>query len=47
VDVVFALIAFFALVAAWFVLPAAPRTTLRVTAKQQPTAPAESLAPAA
>jgi hypothetical protein len=46
VDVVFALIAFFALVAAWFVLPAAPRMHhARKTARQ--TAPAETLAPAA
>lgn len=45
-DVVFALIAFFALVASWFVLPAAPRMhVVRKTAQQ--TAPAETLAPAA
>ena len=43
-DIVFALIAFFALVASWFVLPSAPRAL--VTEKQQP-APVETLAPAA
>jgi hypothetical protein len=45
VDIVFALIAFFALVATWFVLPATPRTTKLETAQQS--AHAETLAPAA
>jgi hypothetical protein len=45
VDVVFALIAFFALVASWFVLPAAPRTLTLETAQQPQQA--EALAPAA
>jgi hypothetical protein len=45
VDIVFALIAFFALVATWFVLPAAPRTAKLETAQQ--TTHAETLAPAA
>ena len=44
-DIVFALIAFFALVATWFVLPAAPRTAKLATAQQTPSS--EALAPAA
>ncbi|HYW53347.1 MAG TPA: hypothetical protein VE826_05225 [Dongiaceae bacterium] len=43
-DIAFALVSFFALVAAWFVLPAAPRTATETTVQQ---APAETLAPAA
>jgi hypothetical protein len=42
VDIVFSLVAFFVLVASWFVLPSAPPATL---AKK--TATNESLAPAA
>jgi len=41
-DVIFSMIAFFALVTTWFVLPASPRT-----AKASPHVPAEALAPAA
>jgi hypothetical protein len=46
VEVVFTLIAFFALVASWFALPATPRPRpkARETVRQ---APAETLAPAA
>ena len=40
-DILFSMIAFFALVASWFVLPSAPKT-LTTSA-----APAEVLAPAA
>ena len=41
-DILFSMIAFFALVVSWFVLPAAPRTV------QAPSlAPSEALAPAA
>jgi hypothetical protein len=41
-DIVFSMIAFFALVATWFALPATPRT-----AKAPSLAPTEALAPAA
>jgi hypothetical protein len=44
VDIVIALIAFFALVATWFALPASPRTAV---ADAQTTATTETLARAA
>ena len=46
-DIVFALIAFFALVASWFVLPAVPRTAKLAAARQTQTPSSEALAPAA
>ena len=42
-DIVVAMIAFFALVASWFVLPSAPPALAKATAQ----APSEALAPAA
>jgi hypothetical protein len=43
VDIVFAMISFFVLVASWFVLPSAPPSVAKAAAQ----APSEVLAPAA
>jgi hypothetical protein len=46
VDIVVAMVAFFALAASWFVLPSSPRTSAVASQSQQPVT-AETLAPAA